>query len=294
MLWKLSVQTAAVVEQPSTSVVNDFLSHLSLLLTLLLPLVLFALIVHWLEQTIQGRLSRRFGWNSVLWTGWLGTPIHESSHALMCALFRHRIDEVAFFEPDRQSGRLGYVRHAFRKGNWFEELGNVFIAIAPLIGGGLALLGLLWLFYPGPASSAGSMAKTADNGVMLIVQQSGLQAWQLIQQIVTLDSLQTPRFWVFAYLVLCVGSHMAPSESDYAGTGRGGLVLATILLLALLISSVLALPLEDLIASLASLMVPLFAVLGLTVVLCLIATGLAVGLTSFLPGAAPADGSGQP
>ena len=98
------------------------------------------MVIHWFEQIIQRRLSTRFGWNSVLWTGWLGTPIHESSHLLMCPVFRHRIDEVAFFEPDRKSGRLGYVRHSFHQGNWFEEMGNLFIGIAPLMGGSLVLL----------------------------------------------------------------------------------------------------------------------------------------------------------
>ena len=75
----------------------------------------------------------------------------------MCVLFRHRINEVSLFEPDRDSGRLGYVNHSWRKGNWFEELGNFFIGIAPLIGGCGALFVLLWIFYPNsllPANNA--------------------------------------------------------------------------------------------------------------------------------------------
>ncbi len=106
----------------------------------LLPMAFFAIAVHWLEHFIQSRLATRFGWRSVLVTGWLGTPIHELSHAAMCLLFRHRIDEIQLFDPDVREGRLGYVRHSYRKGNWFEEAGNVLIGTAPLIGGSVVLM----------------------------------------------------------------------------------------------------------------------------------------------------------
>ena len=39
-----------------------------------LPLFLVALLLHELERAVQQRLSSRFGWTSILWTGWLGTP----------------------------------------------------------------------------------------------------------------------------------------------------------------------------------------------------------------------------
>ena len=110
-----------------------------------IPFVGFALFVHALERFGQRQLAQRFGWKSAMWTGWLGTPIHELSHVALCILFRHRIDEVALFEPDEKSGRLGYVRHSYRSKSWFEELGNPFIAIAPLIGGSLVLLVLVYV-----------------------------------------------------------------------------------------------------------------------------------------------------
>ena len=124
------------------SIVTDALAMIA---TLLAPFVAFALVIHWFERITQQRLAERFGWRSVMWTGWLGTPIHELSHAAMCVLFRHRVDDIALFEPDRESGRLGYVKHSFRRGNWFEEIGNLFIGIAPLIGGSIALAALLML-----------------------------------------------------------------------------------------------------------------------------------------------------
>ena len=78
---------------------NLAIETIKLLAILLAPFALFAIVIHLLERLIQTRLAERFGWNSVLCTGWLGTPIHELSHALMCRVFHHKIDEIALFEP---------------------------------------------------------------------------------------------------------------------------------------------------------------------------------------------------
>ena len=132
-----------------------------LLLVLVAPFVVFTLLIHFLERLIQMRLASRFGWKSVLWTGWLGTPIHELSHAILCKVFRHKILEMELFEPDVRSGRLGFVRHSWNTGNWFEEVGNFFIGLAPLVGGSMALGGLLWFFYPDAVSNIFSAQDSA-------------------------------------------------------------------------------------------------------------------------------------
>ena len=44
---------------------------ISLSLAILAPFLVFAIIIHWLERAIQLRLSERFGWSAVMWTGWL-------------------------------------------------------------------------------------------------------------------------------------------------------------------------------------------------------------------------------
>lgn len=113
------------------------------------PIAVFAIIFHMFEAIVQRRLVERFGWKAALWTGWIGTPIHESSHALMCWVFGHQIESMALFEPDSREGRLGYVRHTYQRGDWWQESGNFFIGLAPLAGGTLALLLLTWLMFPG-------------------------------------------------------------------------------------------------------------------------------------------------
>ena len=270
---------AYILADGFATVVTEALTMIAMFLA---PFVVFALIIHWLEGVTQRQLASRFGWHSVLWTGWLGTPIHELSHVAMCVLFRHRVDEVALFEPDRGSGRLGYVRHSFRSGNWFEEIGNLFVGIAPLLGGSLALAVLLWLFYPSAAVAAIETTQAvAQSGG--IVDQTWRVATQFAGEILSLKNLGTVRFWIFLYLVLCVGSHMAPSSSDYQGASRGVLLAGGLLLGVTLLLAFAGVELNRVIAAFVGAAGPLFAILGLTVLLCGVSTAVVYLLTSLIP-----------
>jgi hypothetical protein len=199
------------------------------------PFLLIGLALHKLESASQTRLARRFGWKSVLWTGWLGTPIHEFSHAVLCLLFRHRIQRVALFEPDPASGRLGYVSHSYDSRNVYQVVGNFFIGVAPFAGGALALYGLLWLFEPQAAREAMSADRiapaVAGGDLFAAAKMLVSEILDLLSRLVTLEHLGALPFWLFLYLVLCVGSHLAPSPADYKGAWSGGLLLLGLLLL---------------------------------------------------------------
>ena len=69
-------------------------------------LALLTLLLHLVERRVSRRLSHRFGWRSVLVTGWLGVPLHELSHLAMCWVFRHRIVAYRLFDPDPRTGTL--------------------------------------------------------------------------------------------------------------------------------------------------------------------------------------------
>jgi len=250
----------------------------------LLPMAGFAVAIHYLEHFIQSRMASRFGWRSVLVTGWLGTPIHELSHAAMCLLFRHRIDEIQLFDPDVREGRLGFVRHSHRKGNLFEEAGNVFIGTAPLLGGSVVLLGLTLLFYPHVVS-----------GIFAAVQQAAAFGDNSVAELLTVvftpftalnqaGELFRPRFWIFAYLITCVAAHMAPSRADYQGAMRGLIMVGTLLFLAtVVVVAIFRSEPRPLAESVLSFLAPLLTIsavaLGL-VVACAILVGL---LTMIFP-----------
>ncbi len=261
------------------------IQSLWMLALLVIPFVVFTFIVHWFEHKIQYRMAERFGWKSVLWTAWLGTPIHELSHAAMCKVFKHRIDEIELFEPDFRSGRLGYVRHSFKPGDWFAELGNFFIGFAPLLGGSIALTALLWFFYPDAAQqmlaiTQASEASLAEKGTLdLFIELIAT----LLGGILAFENFLTWRFWVFAYLVLCVGGHMAPSRSDYDGASRGVFWVSLFLIGSVLLVAMIGLETRSLIELLVQIMTPVFAILALTVVMCGFATAVVYVLTAFFP-----------
>ena len=245
------------------------------------PFVAFAIVIHWLERITEGRLAERFGWKSVLWTGWLGTPIHELSHAFMCWVFRHKIKEIALFEPDRKSGRLGYVIHSFDTRNRFQRIGNFFIGIAPLISGSIALAVLLWMFYPEAARSALELTGASAEGDA--IEKSIGIVTTIFGQVINARNFFTPRFWVFIYLVLCVGTHMAPSPSDYEGAWNGVFIFGTFLIAGLFLLALAGVDSDRMVNTMVGTMGPLFAILGLAVVLCSIAAVIVYVITGFFP-----------
>jgi hypothetical protein len=255
------------------------------------PLVGLTIALHYLEVVIQGRLARRWGWNSVMFTGWAGTPVHELSHAALCPLFFHTINKVALFEPDQAAGRLGYVNHSYCPDGWkgkYAEMGNFFIGTAPLMGGTAVLLLLLWIFYPASARTAlqsDGLAGLIGDGRFV---DAGIHIFKLsfrvLEGIVRVDQLGRIQFWAFLYLTLCVGSHMAPSASDYRGA-RGG---AIVLLLALLAFNLLwclfgGAPGKPT-AAMAGVLSPAIALFGLAVVVCGLNALVVVGITELYDG----------
>ena len=184
------------------------------LAALLGPLIFCVVAIHLIEQFTQRRMTKYFGWKSNLWTGWLGAPVHEYSHAVVARIFGHRVQKIVPFQPDKESGRLGYVQLAYDPKNWWQTTGHFFVCYAPLLGGTISLLLLTLIFYP---QAFNAWDQVSANGE---AQNQLKPALQQIGQIVTLENLATIRFWLFSYLVLCIGCHMAPSSVDYVSSKR--------------------------------------------------------------------------
>jgi len=254
---------------------------LFLIVVLAAPFVLFGVVMHAIERKIQGRLASRFGWRSVLWTGWLGTPIHELSHAVMCVVFQHKIKDIALFEPDLKTGRLGYVEHSFHAGNWFQEAGNFFIGMAPLIGGSVALAAVLWMFFPEPAAQMFQAGQSPDGSLIShLVDATG----GLLQQLAAPANWVSWKFWLFIYLVLCIGGHMAPSRSDYDGASRGVLLVVGLALLILFLFSLAGVRTDQMMGGMIRLLTPVFGLQILSILVCCFATAIVYGITAIFPG----------
>lgn len=105
-----------------------------------------------------GRLSKtatvRFGgfYGQIIFGG-LGVMIHELSHLLMALLFRHHITGFRLLHIPRKNDpndrALGYVNHTWNPQSFYQQVGNLFIGIAPLFGGIAALLATFRWLTPG-------------------------------------------------------------------------------------------------------------------------------------------------
>ena len=252
------------------------------------PFFLVGLLLNRLERIVQGRMVERFGWRSILWTGWIGTPVHELSHAVMCPLFFHRITKMALFQPDPESGRLGYVHHAYRKTSLYQVAGNFFIGMAPLLGGAVVLYLILLAFDPGAAKHAlaSDRVSSAVAGGNLFTAAKAIfgQAIDLLTHLITVKNLGSIAFWVFIYLVLCVGSHVAPSRADTRGARTGGLLLLGLLLVFNILFLAFGGKPGTVTGGLASVLGPALGLFILAALLCSLSTLAIVGLTGLLGG----------
>ncbi len=224
----------------------------ALVLQGLTQLGLFALAVtcvaayaHAVERWSGRVVSHHLGWNGVLVTGWLGVPLHESAHLFFAKLFGHRIVGVAFFDPDPSTGTLGYVRHAHSKPSAWQTFGNAVIGMAPLLFGGLALLGLLsWMIgfddvarvchIPTRVVSDARDLRFVARDVLVVMQRLCVAVWR-------------ERTWwlpLQLYLGICVAAHYAPSSTDFVGSWKGIALFAVSVLAAVVIVSALRVPIR--------------------------------------------------
>ncbi len=164
-------------------------------------------------------------------TGFVGTPIHELSHALMCLLFGHTITRMKLVNTDRRSRTLGYVEHTYYKTNLYHQIGNYFIGISPILAGGMAVIFLLWLLVP---DVYGRMAAQVGVGTMTlqgVASCLGGMATALFDG----GNFADPRFWICLVFSFMVVIHMEISRSDIRSGLRGLGVIAAMILIADLI-----------------------------------------------------------
>lgn len=159
-------------------------------------------------------------------TGFIGTPVHECSHALFCLIFGHRIEEMKLFQIDDGDGTLGYVYHSYNKKNVYHIIGNFFIGIAPI----LVITALLYLL-------AIPLAPEMLNGIFtsigtLDVSQGFLNPltvlWQVIVSI--FSSVVSFKWWIFVFIGTFLCLHATLSGADIKSTLGGGAILIGALL----------------------------------------------------------------
>ena len=185
------------------------------LVILFAPIILSVFALQLIENQTQKRMTRFFGWKSNLWTGWIGAPVHEYSHAVVAKLFGLKVNKIVPFQPDPKTGRLGYAEIAYDKTSTWQSVGQFFVCYAPLLGGTLALLLVTFLFYPTALHTEFQVEPEQ------LFASSLTQATNQMSSIATLENFATIQFWIFSYLVLAISCHLAPSSVDYKASLRG-------------------------------------------------------------------------
>ncbi len=177
------------------------------------------------------------GTKIILITGVVGTPIHELSHALMCLIFGHKIEEIKLYQPNSSDGTLGYVNHSYNPKNLYHQIGNFFIGVAPILCGSGVLLLLMYLLVPSIYTEV-----TGELQFIGLLSTDFFDAstyagyfdlfWEIITDIFDFTNVGNVLWWLFIILALMISSHMELSTADIKGGFKGFLFMAGTLLVA--------------------------------------------------------------
>lgn len=211
------------------------LSH-HLALFLILVLVLFIL-----QRLVFLLAAKMLSGQIIYLSAWVGTPVHELSHALFCLVFGHKIQRIVLFNPDKR-GTLGYVTHSYNSRNLWQVMGNFFIAIAPLFGGLLGLYLVTWLLLD-DAASLFHLLKSSVFKKLANVQLSEVlflinQIMLFIKKVYLQDPLQVV---AWAYLCAAISLHLSPSKEDIKGAWAGFILFILLCLSLMMFNQILAL-----------------------------------------------------
>ncbi len=191
-------------------------------------IVIFGLLIAFCRRAFVGIVGYK-GPIILLATGIVGTPIHELSHALMCIIFGHRINEIKLFTPGSSDGVLGYVNHSYNPKNIYHQIGNFFIGVAPIIGGSGAILLLLRLMLPETF-----FALFRDLNLHSEVLSFGgyfSMFGAVFANIFNPANLTKFAWWIFIILAISISSHMELSPADIKGSLGGFGAITAILLI---------------------------------------------------------------
>ena len=211
----------------------DYLAHLlikAMVDTLYITgmIIVVGFILGFLRDRSIANFQRSFGWKAVAITAIIGVPIHEISHALFCFIFGHKIVKVVLIQKRDENGVLGYVNHSYNPNSIYQQIGNFFIGIAPILGGITSIIALMRIIIPKAYSefitiSMNNLDITKLDGASI---NGILNSYiKLITTIFSINNFGSPYFIVFLILAICISSHISLSSADIKGASKGLLII---------------------------------------------------------------------
>lgn len=164
----------------------------------------------------------------VNYSGIIGTPVHELSHAAMCIVFRHKIKKIKLFGIDKRNGTLGFVQHSFNPRSLWQRIGNFFIGIAPVAAGSGVILLLMRLLLPSVYDDVSLLLSNAVEGTLSFATVANLAqtALGIFRLIFDPTAMENWKLWVFVFLAVTIAIHMELSTADIKGGWNGFLFFA--------------------------------------------------------------------
>jgi len=203
---------------------------------LLGPGLALAAALHALGGFVTRHTTRHLGGAAYALFGWPGTVVHELGHAVFCLAFGHRITGMRLFDFAPRDGTRGHVAHTFDPRDPWQQVGNFFIGVGPILFGTLVIVaaarGLL-----GPSAFDPLAAPLPASGAVRTFGDALALAWHVaggaLASLGTLLELQRWSDWrtyLFLYLAFVVGGSISLSAADLQGAlaGLGVLVLAVL------------------------------------------------------------------
>jgi len=213
-----------------------FVLTLAQLAFLLGPGLVLAFLMNMVSKAVEIGGYTIFGrtWYLALF-GWIGTVVHELGHAFFCIVFGHTITDMNLFNPDPNSGSLGYVNHTYDPNSSYQMIGNFFIGIGPVLFGSALIIWLSsYLINPNLSfeyniQSFDSVEIGSFGGIAILVKGIFSSAKELMGQVFSLSNLVSIKFYIFLYLTFAIGSSITLSPPDLEGASLGfGALLGTL------------------------------------------------------------------
>ena len=156
---------------------------------------------------------------------YIGTPIHEFGHYIMCKLFRVKVTEVRLFIPksERKDNVLGYVKYQYNNKSLINKIGLFFISMGPLIVGSLIIILLSLIFMP---DILREIYNSLDDFNLSVIMQLFFSK----------ENILRPGFFIFLIISFCISIDMKLSFQDIKVSLQG---LVIIFILNILISIII-------------------------------------------------------
>ena len=212
------------------STFNQLIFIFGILLLLITLLSLSANLVARLSVWFWGRNLFLYGFS------WLGTSVHELSHAFFALVFGHKITEIVLFEPNKDGASLGHVNHSYNKKSIYHKTGNFFIGIGPVLASGITLFFATWLIFHYDMTQNSPFRMTVEifTNFSALKQDAVVLKNSLFVFYKLVFSPNSNMWWksiLYIYILYSIGSSMTLSSSDIKSSLSGFLWVIVFFLL---------------------------------------------------------------